>query len=206
MVEKVDFKKELAQLYAPKNKDWELVEVPVMNFLMVDGQGDPNTARDYSDAVEALYALAYAIKFLSRRRLGRDYVLAPLEGLWTANDPAVFENAQKAQYQWTMMIMQPDWITESMVSETMAATRAKKDLPALSKVRFARYDEGRALQLLHVGSYDDEAPKLKYLHAEFMPQHELTFNGLHHEIYLSDPRRTAPSKLKTILRQPVKQL
>ena len=129
MVEKLDFKKELAQLYAPKNKDWELVEVPVMNFLMVDGQGDPNTARDYSDAVEALYALAYAIKFLSRTRLGRDYVLAPLEGLWTANDPAVFENAQKAQYQWTMMIMQPDWIMESMVSETMAATRPRRTCP-----------------------------------------------------------------------------
>ena len=101
MVEKLDFKKELAQLYAPKNKDWELIEVPIMNFLMVDGEGDPNTARDYSDAVEALYGLAYAIKFLSRKSLGRDYVVAPLEGLWTASDPTVFENAQKDQYQWT---------------------------------------------------------------------------------------------------------
>jgi hypothetical protein len=205
MVEKLDFKKELAQLYAPKNKDWELIEVPFMNFLMVDGGGDPNTAKAYSDGVEALYGLAYAIKFLSRKRLGRDYVVAPLEGLWSASDPSVFENAQKAQYQWTMMIMQPDWITESMVSETTAATRAKKGLPALSKVRYERYDEGRSLQLLHVGAYDDEAPKLKYLHSEFMPQHKLTFNGRHHEIYLSDPRKTAPAKLKTILRQPVRQ-
>jgi hypothetical protein len=206
MVEKVDFKKELAHLYGPKNKDWELIDVPTMNFLMVDGQGDPNTAKDYGDAVGALYGVAFAIKFVSRRGLGREYVVPPLEGLWSASDPAVFENAQKAAYQWTMMIMQPEWITESMVSEAVAAAAAKKELPALSEVRFERYDEGRSLQLLHVGSYDDEAPKLKYLHAEFMPLHKLTFNGRHHEIYLSDPRKTASSKLKTILRQPVKQL
>jgi hypothetical protein len=206
MVEKLDVKKELAHLYGPKSNDWELIDVPAMNFLMVDGRGDPNTAKDYGDAVEALYGIAYTIKFLSRKRLGRDYVVAPLEGLWTASDPAVFENAQKSKYQWTMMIMQPDWITETTVSEAVAATAAKKELPALSKVRFERYDEGRSLQLLHLGSYDDEAPKLKYLHAEFMPLHKLTFNGPHHEIYLSDPRKTESSKLKTILRQPVKHL
>jgi hypothetical protein len=206
MVERLDFRRELSHLYGPKNKNWEFIDVPAMNFLMVDGQGDPNIAKDYGDAVAALYAVAFAIKFMSRRRLGRDYAVPPLEGLWTASDPAVFENAQKAAYQWTMMIMQPDWITEIVVSQAVAATAAKKELAALSKVRFERYDEGRSLQLLHVGSYDDEAPKLKYLHAEFMPLHKLTFNGRHHEIYLSDPRKTASSKLKTVLRQPVKQL
>jgi hypothetical protein len=205
MVEKLDFKKELASLYAPKNTDWELIEVPAMNFLMVDGKGDPNTAKGYDDAVEALYSIAYSIKMLSRKRLGRDYVVPPLEGLWWAEDPAAFENARKSEYQWTMMIMQPDWITETMVSEAVASTAAKKELPALSKVRFERHDEGRSLQLLHVGSYDDETPKLKYLHVEFMPLHKLTFNGCHHEIYLSDPRKTKSSRLKTILRQPVKQ-
>ena len=205
-MDKLDFKKALAPLYAPKNTDWELIEVPAMNFLMVDGKGDPNTATDYSDAVAALYGVAYAVKFMSKKRLGKDYGVAPLEGLWTASDPAVFENAQKSKWEWTMMIMHPEWITEAMVSEAVAATADKKELPALSKVRFERYNEGRSLQLLHVGSYDDEAPKLKYLHAQFMPQHKLTFNGLHHEIYLNDPRKTAPSKLRTIVRQPVKQL
>ncbi len=205
-MDKLDFKKDFAQLYAPKNTDWEFIEVPAMNFLMVDGKGDPNTATDYSDAVAALYGVSYAVKFISKKGLGKDYGVAPLEGLWTASDPAVFENAQKAEYEWTMMIMHPEWITETMVSEAVAATAGKKELPALSKVRFERYNEGRSLQLLHVGSYDDEAPKLKYLHAQFMPHHKLTFNGLHHEIYLNDPRKTAPSKLKTILRQPVRRL
>jgi hypothetical protein len=205
-MDKLDFKKDLAPLYSPKNTDWELIEVPAMNFLMVDGKGDPNTATEYGDAVAALYGVSYSTKFMSKQRLGKDYGVAPLEGLWWADDPAAFENAQKPEYQWTMMIMQPDWIAETMVSEGVAATAAKKELPALSKVRFERYNEGRSLQLLHVGSYDDEAPRLKYLHAEFMPLHKLTFNGRHHEIYLSDPRKTASSKLKTILRQPVKRL
>jgi hypothetical protein len=203
---KLDFKKDLAPLYAPKNTDWELIEIPAMNFLMVDGKGDPNTATEYRDAVAALYGVSYALKFMSKQRLEKDYGVAPLEGLWWAEDPAAFENARKSEYQWTMMIMQPEWITETMASEAVAATAAKKELPALSKIRFERYDEGRSLQLLHVGSYDDEAPKLKYLHAELMPLHKLTFNGHHHEIYLSDPRKTASSKLKTIVRQPVKRV
>lgn len=205
MMEKLDFKKELAELYNPKNSDWEVVDVPATNFLMVDGNGDPNTAKDYSDAVEALYSVAFAIKFMSKE-LGKDYGVAPLEGLWYASDPSVFESAQKDQYQWTMMIMQPAWITKAIAAEAVAATTAKKQLPALSKIRFERYDEGRSLQLLHVGSYDDEAPKLNYLHTEYMPEHNLAFNGRHHEIYLSDPRKTVPAKLKTILRQPVRQL
>jgi hypothetical protein len=206
MMEKFDFKKELAELYNPKNRDWELIEVPAMNFLMVDGKGDPNTAKDYSDAVEALYSVAYAIKFISKKELEKDYGVAPLEGLWSSSDPSIFDNAQKDQYQWTMMIMQPAWITKAVAAEAVAATTAKKQLPALSKLRFERYDEGRSLQLLHVGSYDDEAPKLKYLNTEYMPEQNLTFNGRHHEIYLSDPRKTATAKLKTILRQPVRQL
>jgi hypothetical protein len=207
MVEKLDFKKDLARLYSSKNKDWELIDVPAMNFLMIDGEGDPNTAQEYSDAVAALYGVGYAIKFMSRQRLGRDYGVPPLEGLWSADDPTAFEDGRKSEYQWTMMIMQPEWITGAMASEAVAATAAKKkELPALSKVRFERYHEGRSLQLLHIGSFDDEAPKLKYLHCEYMPQHNWTFNGRHHEIYLSDPRKTAPAKLKTILRQPVRQL
>lgn len=119
MMEKLDFKKELAELYNPKNSDWEVVDVPATNFLMVDGNGDPNTAKDYSDAVEALYSVAFAIKFMSKE-LGKDYGVAPLEGLWYASDPSVFESAQKDQYQWTMMIMQPAWITKAIAAEAVA--------------------------------------------------------------------------------------
>jgi hypothetical protein len=205
-MDKVNFKKEFPQLYNPRNTNWELVEVPAMNFLMIDGKGDPNTASDYRDAVEALYSTAYAIKIMSRRVLGRDYVVPPLEGLWSADDPAAFTNADKAKYQWTMMIMQPDWITQARVSRAIDAIPAKKQLPALSKVRFEPYKEGLSLQVLHVGPYDAEAPKLKYLHSEYMPAHNLTFNGRHHEIYLNDPRKTPAEKMKTILRQPIKQV
>jgi hypothetical protein len=203
-MDKVNFKGIVAAIQS-QNTDWELVEVRAMNFLMIDGKGDPNTAKDYSDAVEALYSAAYAIKIRSRRTLGRDYVVPPLEGLWSAEDPAAFTNADKDKYQWTMMIMQPDWITQPRVSRAIDAIPARKQLPALSKVRFEPYNEGLSLQLLHVGPYDAEAPKLKYLHAEYMPTHNLTFNGRHHEIYLSDPRKTADAKLKTILRQPIRQ-
>jgi hypothetical protein len=205
-MDKVNFKKELAHLYNPKNTEWQLVRVPTMNFLMVDGKGDPNTAQDYNDAVEALYGAAYSIKLLSRRTLGRDYVVPPLEGLWWADDSAAFTDRDKDKYQWTMMIMQPDWITRARFSRAIESKKTKGNLPALSKVRFEPYAEGRALQLLHIGSYDDEAPKLKQLHNEYLPEHDLTFNGHHHEIYLSDPRKTPPAQLKTILRQPVKGL
>lgn len=203
-MEKIDFKKTMAELYSPRNKHWEMVDVPPMQFLMIDGQGDPNIAKDYSDAVEALYSVAYALKFMSKKTLGKDYGVAPLEGLWYSEDYSVFDNAQKDKYQWTMMIMQPEWITPAMADAAIETTKAKKQLPALPKTRLEEYDEGRALQLLHIGSYDDEAPKLKHLHSEYMPANNLSFNGHHHEIYLGDPRKTAPEKLKTILRQPVR--
>lgn len=201
-MDKVDLKKEFKSLYNPKARDWELVSVPEMQFLMIDGQGDPNTSLDYSQAVEALFSLSYACKFMSKKVLERDYTVLPLEGLWTADGHEGGEN-DKSKYRWTMMIMQPDWISDIMCEQARQATAAKKSPPALAQVRFERYDEGQSLQLLHIGSYDDEAPKLARLHTEVMPARGLTFNGRHHEIYLSDPRRTDASKLKTILRQPV---
>jgi hypothetical protein len=202
-MDKVDFKKTLSNLYNPKNMDWEYVDVPTMNFLMIDGQGDPNTAQAYVEAVEALYAVSYTLKFISKRELGKDYVVAPLEGLWNADDPSIFRKKEKSAYKWTMMIMQPDWLKQDIISEAIVSAVKKKELPALSKLRFGAYSEGKSLQSLHVGSYDDEAPKLLYLHDTFMPEHKLNFNGMHHEIYLGDPRKVAPEKLKTILRQPV---
>lgn len=141
---------------------------------------------------------------MSKKTLDKDYTIPPLEGLWYADDPSVFARFEKDKYHWTMMIMQPEWITKAMVIRAIETAQTKKDLAALSHLRFESYTEGTSLQLLHIGSYDDEAPKLAYLHDEYMPKHQLTFNGHHHEIYLGDPRRSAPERLRTILRQPVR--
>ena len=200
MAGKSDIKRDRKDLYAPRAGGFQLVDVPELPFLMVDGKGDPNTSGSYSDAVAALFAVSYALKFASKRRLERDYVVAPLEGLWSADDPEKFVARAKDDWEWTMMITQPEWITPAMVDE---ATAAKKDLPAVQRLGFAPYAEGLAVQVLHIGSFDDEAPLLDRLHREFMPENGLAFNGRHHEIYLSDPRRTEPAKLRTILRQPV---
>jgi len=193
-----DIKKALPALYAPKHGGFHVVDVPEITFLMVDGHGDPNTSPAYTEAVTALYTLSYAVRAIAKTDLGRVHTVGPLEGLWSADDPAVFVTREKSAWDWTMMISQPAWITPDVVE---AAMRRKK---AVDGVRFASYAEGRSVQVLHVGSYDDEAPVLAALHREYLPEHGLTFNGRHHEIYLSDPRRTAPEKLRTILRQPVR--
>jgi hypothetical protein len=193
-----DIKKALPALYAPKRGGFHVVDVPEIAFLMVDGHGDPNTSPAYTEAVTALYTLSYTVRAIAKTDLGRVHTVGPLEGLWSADDPAVFVTREKNAWDWTMMISQPAWITPDIVE---AAKRKKK---AVDGVRFASYAEGRSVQVLHVGSYDDEAAVLAALHREYLPEHGLTFNGRHHEIYLSDPRRTAPEKLRTILRQPVR--
>lgn len=203
-MDKIDLKKELKEFYNPSSKEFSVVDVPKMNFLMVDGQGNPNTAQVYKDAVEALYTISYTIKFASKKQLGKDYAVMPLEGLWTADDMNAFTARTKDTWKWTMMIMQPDWITKEMVVDAIEVARVKKNPTALDQVRFEAYDEGRSVQIMHIGSYDDEAPTLHRLHHEFMPQQHLSFNGLHHEVYIGDPRKADPSKLKTVLRQPVK--
>lgn len=204
-MDKVDFKRELKHLYQPSGKDFSLVDVPDMQFLLVDGHGDPNTAQSYAEAVEALYAVAYKLKFTSKQQLDRDYGVLPLEGLWWAEDMDSFTaSLDKSQWDWTMMIMQPEWITGEMVEEVTAVIQKQKSLPALPLLRLETYHEGLSVQIMHTGSYADEAPTLHRLHHEFMPANNLTFNGKHHEIYLSDPRRVAPEKLKTVLRQPVR--
>lgn len=202
--EKYDVKRAYRELYAPSAREFTLVDVPPMRYLAVDGHGDPNTAAEYAEAVEALFSVAYAAKFRSRKELGRDFVVAPLEGLWRADDPAAFVARDKSAWDWTLLIAQPDWIDEAVVAEAVAAARAKGDRPALSLVHLRELHEGPSAQILHIGSYDDETPTLARLHDEWMPQHGLTFAGDHHEIYLSDARRTEPEKLRTVLRQPVR--
>jgi hypothetical protein len=206
--EKYDVKRAHRELYAPSAKEFVVVDVPPMRYLAVDGRGDPNTADEYAQAVEALYGVAYTLKFHSKKVLGRDFAVAPLEGLWRADDPATFVSRDKGAWSWTMLIAQPEWIDEPLVADAVAQVRAKAKgeapKPALDLVRLVELDEGRSAQILHVGSYDDEVPTLARLHDEWMPERGLTFNGDHHEIYLSDPRRSAPEQLKTVLRQPVR--
>jgi len=202
---KIDFKKELKYLYGPSKKDFQIVEVPKMTFLMVDGHGDPNTAAEYTQAVEALYAVAYKLKFLSKKN-GQDYVVPPLEGLWWAEDMETFTSSRdKSQWDWTMMIMTPDWIQEEDFQHALLEAEKKKDNPALGKTRWETYHEGLSVQILHLGSYDDEGPILEKMHNTWIPENGYTFNGKHHEIYLSDPRRVEPEKLKTVLRQPIRK-
>ena len=200
-MDKIDFRKTLASYQATKTI--ELIDVPAMQFVMVDGAGDPNTTPAYKTAIEWLYSTSYALKFASKAALGRDHIVPPLEGLWWADDPEDFVARRKDNWRWTMMIMAPDFITDAMFADAIAKA-ANKLGQAPGTLRLELYDEGQCLQVLHIGSYDDEGPTLARLHDVEMPQRGLAFNGRHHEIYLSDARRTEPSKLKTILRQPVR--
>jgi len=203
---KIDFKKEWKELYLPSKKEFQVVDVPPLQFLMVDGHGDPNTSSAYQDAVETLYAVAYKIKFTSKKA-GKDYVVPPLEGLWWAQNMEAFTTARdKSQWDWTMMIMTPDWIEQREFLEALEAVRMKKVLQPLDEIRMEEYQEGRAVQILHIGSYEDEGPVLARMHQEWIPAHGFRSRGKHHEIYLSDPRRVEPDKLKTILRQPVARI
>lgn len=203
---KVDLKVALAD-YKPKAGRYEIVELPPRQYIMIDGHGDPNTSQEFADALAALYPVAYKLKFASKQELGSDYVVMPLEGLWWSNDMATFTSARdKSQWDWTAMILQPDWITPAMFAAAVAKAGEKDALASLGKVRLETLDEGLVVQTLHIGSYDNEAETLRKLHEEFIPSESLQMTGKHHEIYLSDARKVAPEKLRTILRQPVQRV
>jgi hypothetical protein len=189
---KVDLKKDIAS-YKAKAGTFALLPVPDMQFLMIDGHGDPNTTQGYKDALETLFPIAYKIKFFSKQELGRDYTVMPLEGLWWAEDMASFtKDRDKSRWDWTMMIMTPDWIAPEHVAAAKEALRAKGGAPSLEALRFAPLKEGLCVQTLHTGPYDAEGPLLEEMHNSFIPAHRLRMTGKHHEIYLSDARRTAP--------------
>ena len=198
-----DIKKQHRNLYAPRPGEITIVDVPELTYLCVDGHGNPNTAESYRHALEALYAVSYAVRFAAKRQLGRVHVVAPLEGLWWADDLSTFSVRAKDEWQWTMMIHQPDYVTADMVDAATQAAAKKKPNPALDLLRLERFNEGLSVQALHIGPYDDEAPLIARMH-QHAAENEYILSGKHHEIYLSDPRRTAPAKLKTILRQPVR--
>ena len=200
---KVDFRRTL-DAYRARRGRFRFVDVPDLRYLMIDGHGDPNTSPAFTAAVEALYPVAYRLKFASRRDLGRDYVVPPLEGLWWAEDMAAFTTARdKSRWDWTLMLMVPDWIDPGMVPAAVAQAGAKQPPARLGDVRLQALSEGRCVQTLHVGSFDDEAGVLAHLHDEVIPGHGLRMTGAHHEIYLSDFRRVAPDRRRTVLRQPV---
>jgi hypothetical protein len=202
MKDKVDLKKSL-DAYRAKVGQFRVLDVPELQYLMIDGHGDPNTSPVFTEAVETLYPVAYALKFASKRGLGRDFVVMPLEGQWWADDMDSFTAVRdKSRWDWTLMIMQPDWIDRDMFSAAVEQA-GKKRPPRLEDLRLESLSEGRCVQTLHVGAFDDEADVLAWMHDEFIPGNGLRMAGTHHEIYLSDTRRVAPGKQRTILRQPV---
>ncbi|WP_280421364.1 GyrI-like domain-containing protein [Nocardia carnea] len=201
--EKADFKKTLDSYQARRDR-FRIVDVPQLQYLMIDGHGDPNTSSAFTAAVEALYSVAYKLKFTSKRDLGRDYVVMPLEGLWWAEDMDFFAATRdKSRWDWTLMIMVPDWIDRRIFGTAVEQAGAKKGPARLDEVRMESLSEGRCVQILHIGSFDDEAQVLTRMHHEFIPDNGFSMTGRHHEIYLSDFRRVAPAKQRTILRQPV---
>jgi hypothetical protein len=179
-----------------------LVEVPELAFLMVDGEGDPAASARYTDAVETLFAVAYAARFDLKRTAGVDAKVMPLEGIWWT-DAQGDVWASRGAWRWTMMIAVPDALTDDVLRRALTTAARKRSPRSLETLRLSRTAEGRAVQLLHVGPYGDaERPAVERLHA-FIAEQRLTARGRHHEIYLSDARRTAPERLRTIIRQPV---
>ncbi len=199
---KVDFKKTLGPLYNPAIKSFHIVEVPPLSFLMIDGTGDPNTSLEYQQAVEALYTISYGIKFALKSH-GYDHIVPPLEGLWWMENMEEFTLANKPRWEWTMLIMQPEWVTNEWMEKVRGMSIKKKDNPLLVKIRYETYEEGLSMQTLYTGAYIDEAPTIAELHKLIKTKGYQT-NGKHHEIYLGNPRKSSPDRLKTILRQPVR--
>jgi hypothetical protein len=199
---KKDLKRELRAFYSAPEGEPETVDVPPMDFVMVDGKGDPNDNQEFVEAMEALYGLAYTLKFMLKRGPEpMDYTVMPLQGLWWADDMEVFAMDHRGEWSWTLMIMHPPEVTEEHFEAAREELRRKKGPAAVDKLRFERYHEGPSAQIMHLGPYSEEAPTIAKLH-EFIKDGGHQFRGKHHEIYLGDPRRSAPEKLRTIIRQP----
>lgn len=201
-MKKVDLKKELKHLYLPSAREVSEVHVPTMNYLMIDGVGDPNNSPAFGEAVEALFAVAYTIKFMTKKgELAIDYGVMPLEGLWWTDDMSRFSIDDKSHWKWTLMIMQPDFVSADMVAEAKTEASRKKGLPAIPRLYFDAFTENRCAQILHIGPFSEEGPSIEKVHNFITSRGDLT--GKHHEIYLSDIRKAAPEKWKTVIRQPM---
>jgi hypothetical protein len=200
-LDKIDLKKELKHLYNPSSKEVMAVDVPTMYFLMIDGKGDPNASPEYVAAIQTLFSVSYTLKFMIKKEKKIDYGVMPLEGLWWMDDMTKFSAERKDEWKWTAMIMQPKYVTEDLLKLAIEHTSKKKDLSALPKLRFENFSEGRAAQIMHIGPYSSETHSIQKIHA-FIVANGHAISGKHHEIYLSDPRRTEQEKLRTVIRQP----
>jgi hypothetical protein len=205
MAEKLDLRKKYKELYSPSKKDISLVTVPAFNFLMIDGEGNPNISPDFGAAMEALFSVSYTLKFMFKQgKLGRnvpDYGVMPPEGLWWMDDMSEFTVENKSRWKWTIMLMQPDFATKDDIEKAKEAAAKKKPNAAIPKLRFEKYEEGLSAQIMFIGPFADEGPTIQRIH-QFIKDRGLALGGKHHEIYLSDMRRTPPEKLKTVIRQP----
>ena len=201
-MEKIDLKKELKAFYNPTAKEVTLIDIPKMNFIMIDGQGAPESEQ-FTQAMQAMYPVAYTIKFDKKKTGGPDFTVMALEALWWAEDMKVFmpETSDRNKWQWTVIMMQPDFITRKDFENAVAAAKKKKDNPALNNVRFESFTEGKSVQIMHIGPYSAEGPNIQKLRRK-IEEIGGKLSGKHHEIYLSDPRRVTPDKMKTVLRQP----
>lgn len=197
---------ELIGAYTAVHGEFSVVEVPPLDHLMIDGHGDPDTSPAHRDAIASIYPLAYALRSLSKRELGRDYVVMPREALWWSEEMASSTSGRdESRWDWTLLDLVPDWITQEHVASARDAAAGRRGGAPLADVRLERHEEGLSVQTLHIGPYDDEAPVLQAMHEEFIPAQSLRMTGRHHEIYLSDARRTPPHRLRTMLRQPVER-
>jgi hypothetical protein len=203
-MEKLDLKKSLKYLYEPTAKAFSVVDVPEMNFIMIDGHGNPNTSAEYVDALQALYSAAYTLKFTVKKEMAVDYPVMASEGLWWMDDMREFSADRKDDWKWTMMIMQPEIVTRKMFDQAVATALEKKRQPALTRLRLERFHEGLSTQILYFGPYSEEGPTIARMH-QSIEQSGYVRYGKHHEIYLGDPRRVAPEKLRTVIRQPMRK-
>ena len=200
-MDKIDCKAELRHLYKPSAKTVMEVDVPRFQFLMIDGEGDPNTSESYRQAVEALFSVSYTVKFAIKKEGVLDYTVMPLEGLWWADDMTVFDRDGKDTWKWTMMIMQPEVVSETRIAAAIESVQKKKASAALGMLRLEEFEEGRCAQILHVGPFSAEGPTIQRVHDYIAGRGAL--RGKHHEIYLSDIRRASPEKWRTVIRQPM---
>ena len=203
-MEKLDLKKTFKHLYEPSVREFSIVDVPPMNFIMIDGHGNPNTSIEYAESLQALYSVAYTLKFMIKKEMAVDYPVMASEGLWWMDDMREFSVARKDDWKWTMMIMQPEIVSPQLFSRAVDAAMKKKGEVALSRLRLEQFHEGLAAQIMYFGPYADEGPTIARLHKHIEECGYVRF-GKHHEIYLGDPRRTAPEKLRTVIRQPMRQ-
>ena len=203
-MEKQNLKKQYKTLYSPSDQEFSIIEIPPLPYIMVDGHGDPGSSPEYASALQTLFSLAYTLKFHVKKTIERDYNVMGLEGLWWMQEMSQFSMERKTDWDWTMMILQPDFITPELFEEAKKMAIAKGKAPRFDKSRFEVYDEGPSVQILYWGEYDDEPPTIAAMH-KFIHDQGYSLRGKHHEIYLSDPRRVAPEKNKTILRQPIQK-